>query len=380
MEYHLVVDGIENQTTVQIVINGGNRSYGSDIIQQPWVRGLLAATYSIICVAGALGNTLVLYYLYQCRHRSRLNSTDYLLMNLAVCDLITLTVYQPLRIIGILIPFATEMWMRTPLLYCQVSSFIGYISGTVGFHNLVAISLERFLVICYPIRSRSKVGVRSTIKTIGFIWILSFCCMIPVPLRYSVVGGIFLEDGTTIDICMMSVVQNSPDVSNSWTMYYTSIFVLYYILPLGFMASFYGAIFKTLNTDFKELAMQDNHLRKILKERKHISKRLVSIAVLFTLLHSPYFVTLFCITYSAPLPGNYLFTVVMFEKLMAINSMLNPYIYCAQSRSFFQRRMFSFLNRSDAETSQVTVVLPSKRCTRSRCQSHHRLPGTAKHT
>ena len=355
MERHFDADSVPNHTTFTVTINGSSPSYGSDIIQLTWVRGLLAATYSLVCVVGAFGNVLVLYYLHRFRHRSRLNSTRYLLMNLAVCDLITLSVYQPLRIMGVLVPFVTNMQLTVNLVYCQLSSFIGYTSGTAEFHTLVAIGVERFLVICFPIRSKSKLGMRTTLISIAFIWILALSSMIPVPIKYCIVGRTFLSDGKPLDICMLTVVRNNPNVSQSWKWYYTSIFVLYYMLPLFVVTYCYGAIFNTLNTSIKELPMEDKHLCKAFHERKSLAKRLLFIAILFILLHTPYFMTFLCMTFDVPVPKYYVITVILCEKLMAINSMLNPFIYCADSRSFFRRYVFVCLHKSAEQTIPTTL-------------------------
>ena len=355
MEYRLASHRHINYSTVHTTLNTSGSIFTSDIIQLPWVRGILIGTFSMICVVGALGNALVLFYLYRSRRNCSLKSMRYLIMNLALCDFFTLAVYEPLRTVEIFLPFATREPVTTSLFYCRVCSYIGYVIYTVGYHTLVAISLERYLMICYPLKSKAWVSIGNTLKIITLVWILAFCCMLPVPLRYSIVSHGVLEDGTPLDFCMTEVFRKESHVSLSWKVYYPSMFVLYYGLPLFSMTCFYLAIFRTLNKNIGVHEGNDPNLVKMLQSRKILSKHLVMIAVVFNILHTPYFIGFLCFTFDAPLPDNPIFSLIMMELLLATNSMLNPFIYCAQSHSFFRRRMLSFLTTSLVEASPKPV-------------------------
>ena len=364
MDNQVVGDQQLDITTVYTPVNATGYF---DLTQLQWVRTILVAVYFVLCVIGSFGNALVLYYLYCNRNHSRTNSTCYLIMNLSLCDLFTLTIHLPLRAVEILLPFTTNEPLITSLSYCQVGNYVGYVIIAVGYHTLLTISLERFLLICYPLKSKSLVSAKNAWRIIAFIWIFTASCMLPIPLKYSIITSAILADGTPMNFCMTEVVKDESHGSLSWKVFYTYLFILYYMLPLVCMTFFYSSIFKTLNDSLNVHRVNDPNLIQMLESRKSLSKRLLMIAVIFILLHTPYFITFLCITFGKPIPENPIFTLIILEMLLAMNSMLNPFIYCAQSHTFFQRRMFHFLNTSIKETSHKFERESTDKCSR---QSH----------
>ena len=354
MEYLSVGDKHFNQTIVHTIFNDTSRIFAYDIIQLAWVRGILIAIYSVLCAIGAFVNGLVLYYLCRYRHHSQLKSMRYLIMNLALCDFFKLTVYEPLRSVEIFLPFSTGEPVTTQF-YCQVCSFLGYTHFTAGYHTMVAISVERYLVICYPLRSKSWVSVGSTLKIIAIIWIIAVSSMLPVPLKYSNISHIMLADGTRVDFCMSEVFGNDGHVPLSWKVYLICMLIIYYVIPVLSMTYFYSVIFQTLNKNLHILRVNDPGLCKVLEGRKSLSKRLLMVAVIFTLLHTPYFMIVSCISFGAPLPKNPVLSLILIEILLTMNSMLHPFIYCAQSHSFFRRRMFGLFNTLPSEGTSKSI-------------------------
>ena len=340
-------DPLDQNTTYTTI----NATEYIDLTQLRWVRVILVTVYCLLCVIGAFGNVLVLYYLYFNRNQSRSKSTCYLIMNLTLCDLFTLTIYLPLRALEILLPFATKEPVISSLSYCQVGGYAEYVIVAVAYHTLLIISLERFLLICYPFKSKSLVTTKNTLRVIAFIWIFAASCVLPMPLQYTIITSAILADGTPMNFCMTEVARDETHTSLSWKVYYTYLFLLYYMLPLVCMTVFYSAIFKTLNDSLSVHRVNDPNLVQMLESRKSLSKRLLMIAAIFIVLHTPYFITFLCITFGAPLPESPIFTLIILEMLLAMNAMLNPFIYCAQSHTFFQRRMFQFLNTSIVEAS-----------------------------
>ena len=117
----------------------------------PMAHGIaLIAINAIVCVVGSLGNLFVCLAIAT---NSRLQRpSNYLLLSLAIADLIVTLIGEPLFIEAII--------QRTFLYDCRGSLHIayfilGHLSCTTSVLNLVAISLDRFVAVAFPLRHKN---------------------------------------------------------------------------------------------------------------------------------------------------------------------------------------------------------------------------------
>ena len=113
---------------------------------------------AIVCVLGSLGNLLVCFAIATNSHLRR--ASNYLLFSLAIADLIVTLICEPLHIGDII--------TRTFLYDCKASLYIllfilGYLSCASSLLHMVAISLDRFVAVAFPLRHKNvmeKWGLR----------------------------------------------------------------------------------------------------------------------------------------------------------------------------------------------------------------------------
>uniref|UniRef100_A0A4W5QGT4 Lysophosphatidic acid receptor 5a n=1 Tax=Hucho hucho TaxID=62062 RepID=A0A4W5QGT4_9TELE len=138
---------------------------------------LFTATYSAVLALGLPLNTLSLWLLL-CRLGARSVPLIYM-ANLALSDLL-FTLSMPLRILY----FARGTWP-----YGQLACIV---SGTLFFVNLYSssffimfISVDRFLAVVYPLRSRPlrRIGVAWT--ACAAVWVVIGAMAVPVALNHS---------------------------------------------------------------------------------------------------------------------------------------------------------------------------------------------------
>lgn len=101
--------------------------------------------------------------------------TAVFLVSLAVADLLLILVLVPLETL--------EYFMITWGGLSSICKTIAYVEGISAFAtvlNLVAVSIERFLVIVYPMRARSWCTMSSTRKGLVIIWGLALILSTPV--------------------------------------------------------------------------------------------------------------------------------------------------------------------------------------------------------
>ena len=108
------------------------------------------------CVLGSLGNLLVCLAIATNSHLRRASS--YLLFSLAIADLNVTLICEPL--------FMEFIIQRTFLYDCKASLSLAYfiltyLSCATSVLHMVAISLDRFIAVVFPLRHKNFMDLRS---------------------------------------------------------------------------------------------------------------------------------------------------------------------------------------------------------------------------
>ncbi|CAL4095628.1 unnamed protein product, partial [Meganyctiphanes norvegica] len=134
---------------------------------------VLVPAYSVILLLSVVGNALVILTLLQ--NKRMRTSTNILLLNLAVSDLLLGVVCMPFTLTG----FLLRDFIFGHLMCCVIP-FLQAVSVSVSAWTLVTISLERFYGICYPLQARRWRSVSHAYICCSAVWLLSLIAMSPV--------------------------------------------------------------------------------------------------------------------------------------------------------------------------------------------------------
>ena len=117
----------------------------------------------------AVGNSLVIYVIT--KNRSMRTSTNYLMVNLAICDLLITVLQAPSFIKNLHTGFT---WFGGTLgnVTCKIFSFAASLLLFCSIFNLVAIAIDRYLAVTRPLAYKlsSKWAVKIGIPT---VWLIS---------------------------------------------------------------------------------------------------------------------------------------------------------------------------------------------------------------
>ncbi|KAK5849664.1 hypothetical protein PBY51_013979 [Eleginops maclovinus] len=138
-------------------------------------RNYYAMFYSLLILAIVFGNVLVC--LAVLRERSLQTTTNYLVVSLAVADLLVASLVMPwavyLEVVG-------GAWLFSRL-YCNVFVTLDVMMCTASILNLCAISIDRYTAVVMPVlyntthRSKKRVFVM-----IATVWVLAFTVSCPL--------------------------------------------------------------------------------------------------------------------------------------------------------------------------------------------------------
>ena len=193
-------------------------------------RVVLIVLYTLTAVVSMAGNSMVIL-VFTMGRRSRSDLRGFLI-NLACADII-MTVFC--------MPFTFTMTMLSDWIFsspmCPVVLYMQTVSVTASVCTNMAIGIDRFWVVMYPLRSRITKSRSKT--TILAIWFFSFGLSSIQLYVGRAVPGVEVAPGVWTADC----VEVWPEPRETWRTCYTFfILVLTYILPLVILSFTYGFV------------------------------------------------------------------------------------------------------------------------------------------
>ncbi|XP_077443601.1 trace amine-associated receptor 1-like [Stigmatopora argus] len=257
---------------------------------------------ALLSVVTIFGNLLVIITILYFKHLK--NSTNYLILSLAMADLLVGLIVFPISM-----AFSLSSCSYHEDLFCKIRSSLDISLSTCSILNLCCISIDRYYAVCHPLTYRVKMNHCVVVLMIMITWGVSALIAIGV-----LIAG--LQNGKCQDWCLIEVLMENT---------------------IGPILSFYLPVIIILCIYLKILLVALRHARSIhcslkvvSKTERKATKTLASVLGVFLICWTPFFV---CITYlpfsSGLVPDSVIETL---NWLTLSNSMLNPFIY-----AFFYR-------------------------------------------
>uniref|UniRef100_A0A673YST9 D(3) dopamine receptor n=1 Tax=Salmo trutta TaxID=8032 RepID=A0A673YST9_SALTR len=138
-------------------------------------RNYYAMLYSLLILAIVFGNVLVC--LAVVRERSLQTTTNYLVVSLAVADLLVASLVMPwavyLEVVG-------GAWLFSRM-YCNIFVTLDVMMCTASILNLCAISIDRYTAVVMPVLYNTTHSSRKRVSVmIATVWILAFAVSCPL--------------------------------------------------------------------------------------------------------------------------------------------------------------------------------------------------------
>uniref|UniRef100_A0A0K0DQP5 G_PROTEIN_RECEP_F1_2 domain-containing protein n=1 Tax=Angiostrongylus cantonensis TaxID=6313 RepID=A0A0K0DQP5_ANGCA len=153
------------------IIQQKNSTFFNDQIM--WRHPLLMVVLAAFCLLTVAGNCLVVIAV--CTKKYLRNPTGFLIISLAIADLIVGLVVMPLNS---LFEMANHEWILG-LTMCDLFHALDILASTSSIWNLCVISLDRYMAGQDPIGYRDKVSKRRILIAICCVWMVSACLSFP---------------------------------------------------------------------------------------------------------------------------------------------------------------------------------------------------------
>ncbi|XP_077459150.1 neuromedin-U receptor 1 [Stigmatopora argus] len=133
----------------------------------------VAGTYLLIFLVGLTGNLLTCAVV--AKHKKMRNPTNLYLVSLAMSDLLMLVFGMPMEIY--------DLWQNYPFPFgaggCYFKTFIFETVCFASILNVTALSVERYIAVVHPLKTRYLTTKRHAKQVIGAVWVVSMSCAVP---------------------------------------------------------------------------------------------------------------------------------------------------------------------------------------------------------
>ena len=281
---------------------------------------VLSACFVLLLITGLVGNILVSMVILL--NRSMHTPMNYLLLNLAVADIITVVFTSPQYIF---IHAFTHPTGDAGDFLCKfiTGGNISWIGGVASMFSLTAISFERYQAVTNPYNQMSKFSVSKVKVTAVCCWI--FTTLFNFPLFFAIY---YDEDK---EFCLESWPTRVYGIVNSaaWLLFVG-------ILPTAIMIYLYSRVVYDLW--FKKVSGVTQ--TAVRKSRKKVTKVVLTVSAIYAISWFPQLILYLlsnCLETFEFGGVAYIASVAM----VSFNSVVNPVVYSFQSERF--RRHFKQL-------------------------------------
>ncbi|XP_078680046.1 somatostatin receptor type 2-like [Branchiostoma floridae x Branchiostoma belcheri] len=311
---------------------------------QPEVDIAIPIVYSVVCILGLIGNSLVISVVL--RFQKMKTVANIYILNLAIADELFM-LSLPFFVVSILLvdwPFGDVM--------CRVVLSVDAMNMFTSCCCITAMSVDRYLAIVYPMKSlRWRTPCRAKLTCLC-IWLASCLIICPVPYFAGVQNFI----NTTG--CMLQWPDDSWD--RAWIVY---CIILGFLLPVVVITICSVKIAQALGRQANQLIFEGDmklsaSRRQQETKRKHkVTKMILAVIVTFVVCWLPFYVGQIVNLVAELPPTKVLMGVYNFILCLSyVNSCVNPFIYFLVSDSFRKNVKFICSSRA-AELSRTSTEM-----------------------
>uniref|UniRef100_A0A3Q1FM92 Opsin 4xb n=1 Tax=Acanthochromis polyacanthus TaxID=80966 RepID=A0A3Q1FM92_9TELE len=240
---------------------------------------IIALFVFVIGTLGITGNALVMFAIYS--NKKLRNLPNYFIMNLAASDFLMAFTQSPIFFINCLY----KEWVFGEM-GCKMYAFCGALFGIASMINLLAISIDRYLVITKPLQTIHWSSKRRTSLAILMVWLYSLAWSLAPLIGWSS----YIPEGLMTS-CTWDYVTYTT-ANRSYTM---MLCCFVFFIPLGIIFYCYLLMFLSIRKTSREVERLGTQVRKsTLIQQKSIRSewKLAKIAfvviVVYVLSWSPY--------------------------------------------------------------------------------------------
>ncbi|XP_045468643.1 RYamide receptor [Harmonia axyridis] len=283
-------------------------------------KTVVYSMYSIIFVIALVGNLFICYVVFASPRMRTV--TNYFIMNLSVGDILITILCVPFTCISAM----NQYWPFGSFL-CPVMSYVQAISVFISAYTLVAISIDKYMVIMWPLRPR--ISKKTATLAIISIWIFAGLTVWPTAAFTELVqpSEVFVECDKYV--CRENYEEVGPEYGR---LYSTVLMVLQYLIPFMVLLLSYTSIAVVIWCHRIPGEAENSRDKRIARNKRKMVKMMVTVVCVFTICWLPYNLL---IIFAESISNEMLELLYFpFHGLAMSHACYNPIIYCYMNSRF----------------------------------------------
>ncbi|XP_067904058.1 P2Y purinoceptor 4-like [Heterodontus francisci] len=291
---------------------------------------LLPVSYGIVCVVGLVLNAIALW-MFLCKMRPW-NATIIYMLNLAISDLLYVLSLPLLTYY-----YANRNDWPFGVVLCKLTRFLFYANLYSSILFLTCISVNRFMGVCYPIRSLKWIKVKQAWAVCMLVWAAVIICLIP--------NLLFVTTSSQGDDILCHDTTRREDFPQ-YVLYSSITMVILFGIPFLIIIFCYSLMIRELN---KTPVSGSNNSSSNVKKKS--IKMIISVLFVFSLCFIPFHITrTLYYTFRVLEKSCYALNIVNFtykitRPLASVNSCIDPILYFLAGDNYRQKLVHVMMRR-----------------------------------
>ncbi|KAK7895213.1 hypothetical protein WMY93_020538 [Mugilogobius chulae] len=256
-----------------------DRGFYRQVDVQDHAHYIVAFFVLVIGAVGVTGNALVMYAFF-CNKKLR-TRPNYFIMNLAISDFLMAITQSPIFFVNSL--YKGWIFGETG---CKMYAFCGALFGISSMINLLAISVDRYIVITKPLQAIQWSSKKRTVFIIVLVWLYSLAWSLAPLLGWSS----YIPEGLMTS-CTWDYVTATP-ANKSYTL---MLCCFVFFIPLAIISYCYLCMFLAIRHASRDIEKLGSQVRKTtlmqqqsIKTEWKLAKIAFVVIIVFVLSWSPY--------------------------------------------------------------------------------------------
>ncbi|XP_047345073.1 RYamide receptor [Vespa velutina] len=322
-----MLSNIENSEYLNITRNNSNSNHSitcdefvskENVISSIWFQATVYFLYSTIFVVALIGNGLVCYVVQSSPRMQTV--TNYFIVNLAISDILIAVLCVPTTFISVLI---LQYWSFGPTL-CPIVNYSQAVSVLVSAYTLVAISIDRYIAIMWPLKPR--MSKKQATLLILSVWLLALIVSFPIAL----VSELLQPPLDQYVKCNKFICRENWPSTNHRYYYTIALLVLQYLIPLMVLLFTYTSIAIIVWGKRPPGEAENTRDQRMARSKRKMVKMMITVVLVFTMCWLPFNIFYIVLDFDERLNNwsGLPFIWAALHWLSMSHSCYNPVIYC----------------------------------------------------
>lgn len=303
-----------------------------------WETWTLLVIYLISFICSIVANTVSAVIIIRFRNMRRISNC--LIMTLTMADFLVTLICMPIALGS----YIYKLWVFGEFI-CKISNYVQGVSVSASVFSMTVMSMDRFFVICQPMRSRRVFCRRHFRWAITGLWVMSLIIFTPV-LYVRETQELRFYNRHGMEIMLRYCVERWPNELYR-QLYGAAIFCVVFLVPGAIIVYDYSRIGYSLYERNERLnppntfRVQGNDSKKLVLKRRIVATRFLILTIVFAVCWMPYNIASLILDFKVDTDtkNRLLYCLPFLLFLGHFNSAANPILYLWLNRRFKWRLM-----------------------------------------